>query len=368
MRRAVVIAGLVRDEAGFGAYLDGIARLARPDLRIVLSTWDGEMARYPAIAARLSRMGAEVIEQPQPNLKLPGHMLHQVVALERGLAVLDDDVLTLKTRPDICSVTDVVEFLDLAPQKATAGPFGHRVHVVGMFGAHPLYINDILYAGLAADLRRLCALSFLPGVKYPRLAPEQWLWATVFASGHPVIEAYLSVNPGLLFGDPSGNAALRASLVAAPLFARAVAAMASLAADSLAFLHPDPQREAIRDACASHTLEALLWDRLEIHGIDHHPTAQLNTWVSQGVLDAVQNGLYAPSLLGDAVWAAFLKQPAAGLLSVETAALRADLRLPGSPMPWAIAETGASYAASLEAEVNTLRREIDLLLARSIGR
>lgn len=362
MRRAVVITGLVRDEAGFGAYLDGIAQLERSDLRIVLSTWKGEMARYPAIAARLSRMGADVIEQVQPNLKLPGHMLHQVVALERGLSCLDDDVPVLKTRPDICGVMDVVEFLDLVPESATTGPFGHHLHVVGMFGAHPLYINDIIYAGMAADLRRLCALSFLPGVKYPRLAPEQWLWSSVLAAGNPVLDAYLSVNPGLLFNDATGNAALRGLLTKAPLFARAIAAMATLVHGSLAYLHPDPHQYATRRACEGHTLDALLWDRLEMPALDHHPTAQVNTWLSQGVIDAVRGGTYASSPLGDAVRGAFLDEPTAPLLAAEASALRAETNLQESPPPWELAETGASYAASLETEVNTLRREIDRML------
>jgi hypothetical protein len=305
MRRAVVITGLIRDPGWFGAYLEGIIRLGRPDLRIILSTWTGELQRYPAIAALLARLGAEICEQPQPDLRLPGHMLHQVMALDLGLSRLDDDVFTLKTRPDICGVMDVHEFLELDPQPAPPGrlapPFGHRVHVVGMFGAHPLYINDILYAGMAGDLRRLCLLPFSFGLKYPRLAPEQWLWATAFAPGNPVLDAYLPVNPGLIFDDPIRQAELRAVLSADPLFARAIAVSTILMRDSLAYLHPDPQRASTTAACAAHTLEALFWQPLPLPPLDHHPRAIENTWLSAGLIDAVHDGIHAPSPLGDRV-------------------------------------------------------------------
>ncbi len=370
LRRAVVITGLVRDAAGFGTYLDGIARLGRRDLRVILSTWEGEMERYPAIAAKLAAMGGEVIAQPQPNLRLPGHMLHQVVALERGLACLDDDVLVLKTRPDICGIMDVVEFCDLVPEPASGGPFRHLVHVVGMFGAHPLYINDIIYAGMAADLRRLCALSFLPGVRYPRLAPEQWFWATAFADADPAIDAYLTVNPGLRFNDAAGHTALRAGLAQAPLFARAIAAMAGLVGRSLSYLHPDPARADTRRGCASFTLDALLWDRVALAGIDHHPTAQVNTWVSQGIWDAVAAGDYAPSPLGDQVRAAMpgtsapLGRDEGRGLEDAAAGLRAALGLAPGPPPWTLIQTGDPYTTRLESEVNLLRREVDRLQRR----
>ena len=377
-RRAVVITGLVRDPEGFGAYLQGLLRLGRADLRVVFSSWTGELDRYPAIAALLAELGAEIAAQASPDLKLPGHMLHQVMALERGLALLDDDVFVLRTRPDICALADVEEFLALAPLAAgpgrLGGPFGHRVHVVGLFGAQPLYINDIVFAGMAGDLRRLCGLPFAFGLKYPRLAPEQWLWATVFAAGNPVLDAYLSVNPGLVFADPVAHAAGRAALAASPLFARAMAMTAILFRDSLAYFHPDPHHGAIVAACAGHTLDALLWDRLEVAGLDHHPTAGTNTFLSAGVLDVVHDGLYRPSPLGDRVQQAMARYGEPGgaaamqrdrpVLAAEAAdlarALRHDTALP-HPSPWSVAEIGAGYAATLEAEINHLRRVVDRL-------
>jgi hypothetical protein len=394
MRRAVVITGLIRDEATFARYLEDVFQLGRPELRVIFSSWTGELQRHPAIATLLARLGADVVEQPPPDLKLPGHMLHQTMALELALSLLDDDVFTLKTRPDICGVMDVVDFIALRPQSAPPGrlatPFGHRVHVVSMFGAHPLYINDIIFAGMAGDLRRLCWLPLIYGAKYPRLAPEQWLWATVLAPGNPVLDAYLAVNPGLLFNDPQGNVGLRDVLADSRLFARAIAVTTILMRDSLAYLHPDPSVAAITQACAAHTLEALLWDRLPIAGLDHHPTAAVNTFVSAGILAAIHDGAYGPSLFGEHVSFAMARYGGRGgrdamqqdrtALAAEATALAAALservglgahqapidtphrrRVARGLRPWITAETGASYAAGLETEINHLRRVVDQL-------
>lgn len=369
--RALLICGLIRDPAHFAAYLEGVLRLPdRSRLHVVFSSWTGELDRHPAIGELLRRLGAEVVTQAPPNLTLPGHMLHQVMTLERGLSMLDDDVFVLKTRPDICGVMDVVEFLDLMPQPVPTGrPLEHRVHVVGLFVAQPLYINDIVFAGMAADLRRLCALSFVHGVRYPRLAPEQWLWATVFAPADPVLDAYLSVNPGLVFDDPARQAVHRQALVSSPLFARAVARQAMLVRDSLSFLHPDPRQAAIRAGCAVHTLEALLWDRVADLSLDHHPAAATNTCLSQGVMDAVHDGWYAPSAFGDAVRHVIEdvdrgRRADRRTLACEAAALADAIPQAVRSPPWRLAAAETSQTAAFEAEINRLRRTVDRLQAR----
>ncbi len=396
MRRAVVINGLIRQPEHFAGYLEGIIRLARPDLQIVFSSWDGELARYPNIAALLAQLNADIAEQAQPDLRLPGHMLHQTMTLELGLSLLDDDVFVLKTRPDICGIMDVVEFLDMQPQPAQQGrlarPFGHRVHVVGMFGAHPMYINDIVFAGMAGDIRRLCYLPFIFGPKYPRLAPEQWLWSSALAQGNPVLDAYLSVNPGLIFGDAERNTALRTTLAGSSLFARAVAVTAILVRDSLAYFHPDPARDRIPALAAEHTLDELLWDKLAVPGIDHHPSAVTNTFLSEALIDVIHDGHYQPSPFGDRVQQAMARYGEAGgaeamqrdraAVAVEATALAEALKTLGidggqnphdtphlrrvqrGAAPWSVVQTGAAYATELEAEINHLRRVIDQLQAQ----
>jgi len=308
LRRAVLINGLIRTPERFLTFLDGVARLGVPDLVLILSTWTGEMNAYPEIRARLSRMGGILVEQTPPDLFLPGHMLHQALTLDLGLSLLDDGDFVFKARPDICNHWDVLEFMAHAPERLPPGRlgprFGHRVLNVGMFGAHPLYINDIIFAGLAGDLRRLAQISFLPGVKYPRIAPEQWLWSAGLLAGNAVLDAWLSVNPGLIFNDPPRNARLRQILAASPLFAKALAVQAILTRDCLGFLHPDPHRDDILDRASRHTLDALLWDPLDLPGIDHLKPAQLNTFVSAALTDALHDGLHRSSDLGELVRAA----------------------------------------------------------------
>lgn len=308
MRRAVLINGLIRTPDRFLTFLDGVARLGVPDLVLILSTWTGEMDAYPELRARIERMGGIIVTQAPPDLILPGHILHQALTLDLGLSLLDDGDFVFKARPDICNHWDVLEFMSHTPERLAPGRlgprFGHRVLNVGMFGAHPLYINDIIFAGVAGDLRRLAQISFLPGLRYPRIAPEQWLWSAGLLGGNAVLDAWLSVNPGLVFNDPQRNARLRRILAASPLFAKALAVQAILTRDCLGFLHPDPHRDDSLDRASRLTLDALLWDRLEMPGIDSHPLAQLNTFVSGALLDVLHDGLHRSSDLGEMVRAA----------------------------------------------------------------
>ena len=391
MQRALLICGLVRAPEHFAAYLDGVFRLACPDLRVILSTWTGELDKYPQLRPLLSQLGVHVVEQDPPDLRLPGHMLHQVLTLELGLSLLEDDVFVLKTRPDICDLMDVAHFMQLNPQRLRPPrlpcPFTHRVHVVGLFGAHPGYINDIIFAGMAGDLRRMTLLPMVFGLKYPRMSPEQWLWSSVFLPGNAALDAFLSVNPGLVFNDPSRQVALNAALARSPLFARAMAANAVLVQDSLGYLHPDPHRLAISAACADHTLDDLLWLPLQLTGIDHHPLAATNNFVSAGIMEAIYVGGHRPSPLGNAVAEAIRAvgrtQVSRAQLAREASALAEDLqsqagigdhqvpavspslsRVRRGPSPWQKLAEPSSGTAALESEINQMRRTIDQLTSR----
>jgi hypothetical protein len=397
LRRAVLLNGLIRTPDRFCDFLDGISALGAPDLRVILSTWTGELDAYPGVRARLERLGAMVAEQAPPDLRLPGHILHQAISLDLGLSLLDDVDFVFKARPDICNIWDVREFLDVSPEALPKGrlasPFSHRVLTVGQFAAHPLYINDIIFAGVAGDLRRLALLPLIAGVKYPRLAPEQWLWSTALLGTNPVLDAFLSVNPGLVFDDPGRNTRLRQVLAAAPLFARVVAVNAILVRDCLGFLHPEPHRDAIMAQASRHTLDALLWDRLDIPGLDPHALAGVNTFLTAGLMDVVHDGLHRSSDLGERVRAAMQRYGGPGgadwmaqdraMLQREAASLAQSLeaqcgigdaqamedrpgqrRVHRGASPWQQTAGMSDERARLEQEVNQLRRLVETLSQR----
>ena len=156
-QRAIVLVGLIRDPDNFVRFLDAL--LARRDQHIhcIFSTWHGELPQYPEIERKLNALDATIFVQYQPDLVMPGHMLHQLAALDLGVAFLPDDVLVLKTRPDFCDPRDIDRLLELplAPPTVTSHlptPFRHRVHCKGGFAAHPFCIgrgqldsHDILY-------------------------------------------------------------------------------------------------------------------------------------------------------------------------------------------------------------------------------
>ena len=405
MSRAIVFTGLVRDEGRFAAILDAIEEARKVyDLPIVYSTWFGELSRYPDLQLRLVKMGVHVVEQDQPTLVLPGHILHQIACIDLGLSVLDDDCFVLKLRPDISNVGDVFDFLAVAPEpgpqeRLMPSPFSNKFHVRGVFGAHPFYINDITIAGQAADLRRLCRVPFLSLIRYWRLAPEQILWASHFIQDIPVLDAYFRSNIGLVFDNQEAFNKLRQILTEDPLFAEAIACSAMVFQENFVFLGPDPLRMTAGEVAGQLTLESLFWDAVAIPHLAPHPTCFTNSFRTAGLMTAVAEGHYKSSPLGERVARAMAAYALPGAIEAQRRraeelhadALRLGERLEqetgvmgmkalrdapshrwvrGAKPHWSIDGGNRDRADELAAEVNVLRRTIDGLndrLRRSGG-
>jgi hypothetical protein len=400
VRRAILFTGLIRAPDKFENFLTFFEKYHLDSgIQLVFSTWVNELNAYPAIAEQLNRIGALIVKQPQPNLVLAGHILHQLVCLDAGLSQLDDDVFVLKLRPDFGQPMDVDNFLRHAPQPAPAGrvipaPFKHFVYIRSVFGAQPFYINDITFAGMAADLRYLARLPFVYLTRYVRIGPEQLYWGGSIVDQVPVFDAFFRVNIGLIFHDTAQYTALRAALIASPLFARVMACTAIMMTEDFLYFGGDPNRTAARAGAAKATLEALLWDPgVSIPDLDHHATAFTNRFQSMGFWDAVRAGEYAPSELGDRVRAAVAEYTAPNAIAImqgqratlfaEAAALaqrieetvrlgglkhfRADgphKVIMGQEPGWTMGQTGTELTKQMERENNELRRAVERLTSQ----
>ncbi len=91
--RWAVICGLVRDESAFVKKLDTLTAWRRTGAidGIVFSTWMGELDRYPAVAAAYAAGAFTLVETEQPQLKAPGHFIHQMKSLYYGLQAVPSD-------------------------------------------------------------------------------------------------------------------------------------------------------------------------------------------------------------------------------------------------------------------------------------
>ena len=397
MQRALLFTGQVRNAANFARYLRALEEnRARFNFPIVFSTWTGELENYPDLAAQLHRLDATVITQNQPNLVLPGHILHQLVALDGGLALLPSDAFVLKTRPDLGYPGDLDRFMNMSPRPVPKDaplrmPFEYAAHIVGGFGPHPFYVNDITYAGVASDLRQLTGLPLTFLTRYSRLAPEQLYWGGgLRADRVPVFDAFLRVYVGIIFHQQEKSLALRTALAASPLYARVIACTSLLMTDQFEFFWPDQDRDISLAQAVSFPLEALLWEDVGIRGVTRNQSAFTNNFNSAGLWQAIRAGTYANSAFGERVRdyvRAYSGPDAIAVMNAEAALLNHEAteladtiaqqvglrdvkpirgeegtwRIDGPPPLWTMGQTGSDLTAKLERENNELRRLVDQL-------
>ena len=392
-QRAIVLVGLIRDPDNFVRFLDAL--LARRDQHIhcIFSTWHGELPQYPEIERKLNALDATIFVQYQPDLVMPGHMLHQLAALDLGVAFLPDDVLVLKTRPDFCDPRDIDRLLELplAPPTVTSHlptPFRHRVHCKGGFAAHPFYLNDISYIATAGDIRGICHFPLLTPIRYTHLGPEQSYWGAGFIPAVPPLDSYFRVNYGLVFDNPDKSKALIGRMMASPSYIRALACAFLIKRDNFSALTHAVDPDDMAEQIARYTLDQLLWEPVQLAGLTHNNAVGTNTIRSQAIWDAMAAGAYAPSEFGDQVRAWTHAYDAESAV----ADMRADLRgyseratnhvlsvrdgVDQQPMRnlrkrgqqwvvdaghinWRMAQTGTDATKALEEQITVLRRTVE---------
>jgi hypothetical protein len=393
MKRTIVFTGLVRNEARFISFLEQYhAHPGHADIPLYYSTWFGELDRYPVLRQRLQELNAIVIEQKQPDLVLKGHALHQLTTLDLPFSLIPDDVFVFKSRPDFANYNAFLRYMQYTPV-ATAASEGfdclpqYRFLIHGLFGAQPFYINDITFAGMAADLRRLTALSMMDMVRYFRIAPEQLIWAPQFIQRNSVLDIYFRGNIGLIFNNESQTQRNILALQECPAYLHALAFYFLVIQQAFDFFEDEPHITPTELAC--HTVEELLWQPLLrqpplLPFITHNASCSTNHFNVMQYIDGIVNGACAPSSFGTNLHLAIetiRKQhnhfPAtyfnsdmekyarfcATELEVHGSKIlhrQGDTyRIDGASADWQQANLGTPITEKLEAEVNYLRRTLN---------
>lgn len=170
MAVSCVIVGLIRSEALFEQSLAMLERLRGEGLlsRIVLSTWNEELRDNPAVLRLADKYGCELAASRDPGIALfPGSELKssmgpQTIGLRQALALLDDDGIVLKTRPDIVFNEGFLRRLlasagDRSFDAPQGSPFRRKIWVPWADLIYPFLIADECFLGRCGDLKLLAS-------------------------------------------------------------------------------------------------------------------------------------------------------------------------------------------------------------------
>jgi hypothetical protein len=200
----ILIAGLVRNPANALRQLAHIRRLMERGLvqGSVFSTWHGEFQRYPEVRRGFQELGTVLIESPQPQLRFPGHILHQSLSLQIGLEYVPDNARVLRIRPDIAPIETMMDDILAADWLTADYGFGkptaykQRIWCYAGLLEWPFYLNDILFFGHKPDIERLCRIDLTMEWRYSEIAPEQFYHLGPIAAVNPVLDLYARFQRG----------------------------------------------------------------------------------------------------------------------------------------------------------------------------
>ena len=207
----VLICGLVRDRQLFNTKLEKLFQWQKEGLisGIVYSTWIGEIDKYEGLRQQLETAGVKTVEIQEPNLRLPGHLLHQMKTIYYGLEACPEHSYVLKIRPDLGSLgknlTPILSGeVDLKIDDSEGWPsiFQERLVIMGGFVTAPFYINDILFYGSKQDVKKLIHFDLRYEILFSSTGPEQWFHAHPFIDTFQIFGSYFPIAPGIFHNHP----------------------------------------------------------------------------------------------------------------------------------------------------------------------
>jgi hypothetical protein len=214
MKFSILICGLFRDEKLVEASIENFLKLreiGRVD-RILISTWKSELQRYPELAGFLKSKKIEIIALAEPQVIMPGHLIHQMKTYSLGLHMFSDQDVVFKTRFDLAGIqiTKLNDLMDCYFNESILTSnwpkiFEHKVVIDGGFIFQPFYLSDITFLGQVEDLRKLVNLDLTMEFYCSETAPEQWFHCAPFRMEFKFVRDLLAVNVGFNHNDEEQN-------------------------------------------------------------------------------------------------------------------------------------------------------------------
>lgn len=311
-----VFCGLIRDPGMMFLQLVQLQRFQAEGLigDLIFSTWKGEIDRNPEVWDALNKFGAHVIESDEPQIKTPGHVLHQSKALALALAACPDEGMVLKFRPDVMLLDpryDRVlsgEVAERHERRVKPTLFQRPVWINSGMPFYPFYFNDIVFYGQKEDLQKLSAVDVRSELFYSGMMPEQFFHLAPVLDGSPLLRSFARIQRPMVAGDALANRDYGAMLLKSPFWHRVWAQFMSLLIENydVGFSHDDDVFGAdTLKRFSRFQLEDLLYGKPEMPGISYYPVAEATLFESAAWAHAAREGRFTPSaaseLLQDAL-------------------------------------------------------------------
>ncbi len=397
--RWAVICGLVRDESAFVKKLDTLTAWRRTGAidGIVFSTWMGELDRYPAVAAAYAAGAFTLVETEQPQLKAPGHFIHQMKSLYYGLQAVPSDAWVLRLRPDLAplnnTIRDTILNAELLSHSTPDWPhvFSSKILIHSAFVDLPFYINDIIFYGRRSDIQKLACFNLSTEYLCINTAPEQFFFRGPFLEKFPIIDAFMQVMPQFTYGNEPASVRRRDVLLESDFFLEVLASNVLFLKKYFRVGFVPEDRRGQKEKKQFSIAEIFSATR-SVPGVSYHNGAHAALFEDERALDAIISREFVRDQLGERFAAAldrvseasyrngFVANPLTPHPSVRSLAEAIQHALPG--MSHRLDERqdeqrrhfvvrghrdrmqiagGTDETRRLEEEVNALRRRVDAL-------
>jgi hypothetical protein len=304
----VIVCGVIRDPGEAQAKLRLLGEWKRSGEidDVVVSTWFGELEKYPDIAIVISENDFFFVESPQPAVKMSGHAFHQSKSIHLALRHVPDGALVFRLRPDAPALSpgllDVLHNCETTLAKCSEGsPLGRKVGVATCLFTSPFYINDMILLGEKADLLKIFHFDYFSELDFANFATEQYFFSHPFLAQFPIFRTYLRVSPPGAFNNPAlAGATLRAQLDS-EFYLLTLATHLLVLRDYFAFPFwpsqqpDDPQRKTI----AERTFVDLLLAGFPDIGLFVNEHLNVPYIRAPGVIEIFTEGLFRRDNLGD---------------------------------------------------------------------
>ena len=161
----VLFCGLIRLPNMFKQSIKELAELRKKKLvkKIIFSTWDYEIDKYPGIRKFFKDNKVILIESKEPKDTGPSHMWCQMLALELGLKKTSKNAFILKSRADVHIKPEFIEKLIKEKEKLLkitsslpgGNIFKYKVWVPWYEITKPFYMADECFLAYYNDMKKL---------------------------------------------------------------------------------------------------------------------------------------------------------------------------------------------------------------------
>lgn len=172
---------------------------------IVISTWVGEIDKYPNLKSYLKKNDIPVIENTVQNYSIL--QSHQKILIISGLNFCDENSYVTKHRFDRVFPSQIFEdhlvhIKQYGPERILNEelPWDYKITVNSALIDTPFFLNDLIFSGLAKNLYKLCSLDARQYLSFnAEVNPELSFYALPFFDKFKEISSYLSTYPGLVY-------------------------------------------------------------------------------------------------------------------------------------------------------------------------